>query len=577
MKRYWRLCGVYILFSYLLMQIQVTGSDLMAVTTDRLFAGGEIELGRFMVPFIWLMIGGGISAYVISLSKNTLCINIQTDLRGRLVNHLVKLPYHFYDKEGTGTLMNKLISDIYQTETLYSEALPEFMVGIIMVITACVYIGGKNIRLLLATIICYPLLLWLAGKTTRNAGEIAKVRRQLYDKLGSVSYDVLQGILVGRSYNLYELHKNRIFRITDDIVDNERTRTKILGINQVMGDLVRWLPKLFCYMFCLYEVRGGRLTVGVMLAYVMLLDEIAYQMGSIPHYVVTIRECNISLKRLQKIFEEPQEYSGTGKFENDCKNIIELENICFGYSGEYAILKDVSMSVRKGSNIALVGHSGGGKSSVIKLLCGFYQPQGGSYKLYGHDFKEWDIQVLRSQIALVSQNVFLFPVSVAKNVGFGKLDATREEIVEACKRANIHRFIEGLPDGYDTVVGERGTKLSGGQKQRLSIARAILKDAPILLLDEPTSAVDVDTEQEIQEALQEISANRTVITVAHRLSTIVGADEIYVFDQGRIVEKGNHEDLLKGGGVYAALYQKEAKIDEAVKGGEENGILGFSS
>lgn len=169
------------------------------------------------------------------------------------------------------------------------------------------------------------------------------------------------------------------------IVDNERTRTKILGINQVMGDLVRWLPKLFCYMFCLYEVRGGRLTVGVMLAYVMLLDKIAYPMGSIPHYVVTIRECNISLKRLQKIFEEPQEYSGTGEFENDCENIIELENICFGYSGEHTILKDVSMSVRKGGNIALVGNSGGGKSSVIKLLCGFYQPQGGSYRLYDFD------------------------------------------------------------------------------------------------------------------------------------------------------------------------------------------------
>ncbi|MDE6700344.1 MAG: ATP-binding cassette domain-containing protein, partial [Acetatifactor sp.] len=186
-------------------------------------------------------------------------------------------------------------------------------------------------------------------------------------------------------------------------------------------------------------------------------------------------------------------------------------------------------------NIAFVGRSGSGKSTVMKLLCGFYYPQKGSYRIYGHDFHEWNLQALRSNIGLVSQNVFLFPGTVAENISYGKPGASREEIIDACRKAGAHDFIMRLPMGYETEVGERGAKLSGGQKQRLSIARAFLKDAPILLLDEPTSAVDVETEAGIQEALRKILENRTVITIAHRLSTIEDADEIYEFDNGEIV------------------------------------------
>ena len=203
---------------------------------------------------------------------------------------------------------------------------------------------------------------------------------------------------------------------------------------------------------------------------------------------------------------------------------------------------------------------GGGKSTVFKILCGFYLPDQGSYKLYGHAYEEWNVRELRKQFTLVSQNVFLFPGTIADNVAYGHEGATLDQVKEACKNANIHDFIEELPDGYDTTVGERGVKLSGGQRQRISIARAFLKAAPILLLDEPTSAVDVETEELIKDAIRKISVGKTVITIAHRLSTIENADRIFVFDHGKIAECGTHDELLKAGGLYQSLYTRESEV-----------------
>ena len=535
--KHWHLSFFYLLFSYALTQILVIGSGKIADATDRLFAGELIDWQAFMLPFIILMLLGGAAAFGKSYSKNTFSIAMQTDMRNMLINKLVKLRTQYFDEEGTGVLMNKLLSDMYQIEALFAECIPELLVAIVTIITVCVYIGIQSIRLLVVTVICYPLLFGIANRLTKLVGKVAAVRRQLYDDLENSAYDVIQGILVGKTFHLYELQKNRIFDIVDAIVRNESRRTKVLAVSFVMGDLVRWIPKLVCYLFCLYEVGNGRMTIGMIFAYVMLLDQIASPMGGIPNQIASIREYGVSAKRLQEVLGQEEEVSGTGDFAPEGEIVMELEHVKFGYSEEKQVLEDISLSVRQGSNVAFVGNSGGGKSTVMKILCGFYYPQEGQYRIYGHEFKEWDINALRRHISLVSQNVFLFPDTIAANVAYGKAGATMEEIVEACKKANIHDFIARLPQGYETEVGERGARLSGGQKQRISIARAFLKDAPILLLDEPTSAVDVETEQGIQEVLREISRNRTVITIAHRLNTIADADEIYEFENGKIVRR----------------------------------------
>ena len=556
-RKYWYLCFLYIIFSYLLIRIIVIGSSKIADATDSLFAGEKAALLEFMIPFIILMLLGGAIAFGKSYSKNTFSICMQTDIRNMLVSKLVEIRIPYFDTEGTGTLMNKLLSDMYQTEALFAEGIPELFVAIITIITVCSYIGLQSVRLLLVTMICYPLLFWSAGKLTKMVGKIAVVRRQLYDELENSAYDVIQGISVGRTFHLYELQKKRIFDIADEIVRNESCRTKVLAMNFVVRDLVRWIPKLCCYLFCIYEACHGRMTVGTILAYSMLLDQISKPMGNIPGQIASIREYSISIKRLQEILDQEEEVSGKGVFAPEGESVLELEHVNFGYSEEKQILKDISLTIKRGSNVAFIGNSGGGKSTVMKILFGFYYPQAGQYRIYGHDFREWDMNALRKHISLVSQNVFLFPGTIAQNVAYGKIGAAREEIIEACEKANIHNFIMKLPQGYDTEVGERGARLSGGQKQRVSIARAFLKDAPIILLDEATASLDVDNETMIQESLSRLIKDKTVMIIAHRMRTVSNADKIVVLKDCVVAESGTPSELDAKDGIYANMVKTQ--------------------
>lgn len=246
----------------------------------------------------------------------------------------------------------------------------------------------------------------------------------------------------------------------------------------------------------------------------------------------------------------------------ECKDAILWKDVHFSYSAEREVLKGISFQIKKGQMVAFAGGSGEGKSTIARLLYGLYRKESGSYQLFGKDVEQWSLREWRDCFSVVSQNVFLLPQSVAENVACGKEGAAREEIEEACRAADIHDFIMSLPQGYDTQVGELGVKLSGGQRQRISIARAFLKNAPILLLDEPTSAIDTETEAEIQKAITRVARDKTVIVIAHRLSTIQNADCIYVVENGAIAESGTHRELLARNGIYAGLYGKEVGVDE---------------
>lgn len=559
-KKYGYLCVLYMVCSYILTQVVVEGSNRIAQATDALFAGETLELSTLLIPFVWLMLLGAVAAFGKSLMKNAFSLNVQTEMKNKIVQKIVKLEYRYLDDTGTGALMNRLISDIYEAEALFSELIPAILMDSVTIVTVCIFMNSLSTKLLLITLISYPVLFWLANKFTKSLGKLTGKRRNLYDDLENVALDVFQGITVGRSYNLYQIQNARIEKIVQGILDNEYIRTRIGMMSLVMGDIVRWLPRLVCYIFALYETSQQQMSIGSCMAYVMLLDKLVRPLGNVPNYLVSIREYRVSLQRLLEILKQPDEQSGANTYtmQKD-KPVIELRQVAFSYTDEQPVLKDISFCIEPGEQIALVGGSGSGKTTVMRLLCGFYQPSNGSCRMYGKDYKDWNLEALRQQLALVSQNVFLFPGTIAENVAYGKLGATREEIEEACKQANIHAFIMTLPQGYDTLVGERGARLSGGQRQRISIARAILKDAPILLMDEPTSAVDVETEQLIQDAMKRVSKGRTVITIAHRLSTIQDADLIYVFEKGHIVESGSHRILLEKNGAYRALYQKETE------------------
>jgi ABC-type multidrug transport system fused ATPase/permease subunit len=310
-----------------------------------------------------------------------------------------------------------------------------------------------------------------------------------------------------------------------------------------------------------YFIFHGRLTFGALFAFINLLNWVVNPMGSVPEALASIAEAAGAGRRVLELIDEPAERQTGAAFQpNGSIYAVRFNNVTFSYAGPDApVLKNVSIDVIKGETVAVVGPSGSGKSTLVKLILGYYSMPDNAVEVLGHDENQWKLPAARDQMAFVAQDTYLFPISIGENIGLGKPGSTQEEIEGAARAANIHDFIASLPQGYKTPAGEWGSRLSGGQKQRISLARAILKDAPILLLDEPTSALDTESEALVQQALDAFTAekNRTTVVIAHRLSTIKNANRVVVIDGGQVVEQGTHDELLAKGGAYTELYQSQ--------------------
>ncbi len=555
--RHGLLLFVYIAAAFILNEILILGNDYIARAADDMFAGKEVDFSSFMLPLmIMVVLGTGIT-FVKSISGNAFGVKVQKDIRDFAGKQLIELPYSYFDDKGTGSIMTRLISDVGEAARFFSEILPELIINVIIVVTITVYLIRMDVFLIIVLFGSYPIMLLIADRLSRRLTALVKKKRAGIDERTQIAYDAIQGITVGRSYRLYDIMRNRIGGAIDSVTAWTCKSTRISSAGWVMKGTITKIPVIFCYLFALRETLSGRITTGDMLAFTVLLGRILYPIGDIVFCIYDIREVAVSLGRIQEIFQMERESSGTGIFSCDSEIAVAMENVEFAYDKENKVLSGLTFVVKKGESIAFVGSSGEGKSTIFRLLCGFYKKDAGKYLLFSQDYEKWNISAARSCISLVSQNVFLFPESIWQNVAYGKEGASREEVIQACKNANIHDFIMKLPDGYDTMVGERGVRLSGGERQRISIARAFLKDAPILLLDEPTASIDEETEKQIQKAIHKISDGRTVITIAHRLSTIQSADRIYVIDHGRVAEEGTHEELLEKNGIYGGLYGKK--------------------
>lgn len=563
MRHGWLLI-IYVVTAIIINVVVVLGNEYLARATDTMLAGETVNFGELFIPLAIMIVVGMVMAFVKTLCGQNYSALVQRDIKGRIGEHLLKLPYAYYDEKGTGSIMTKLVSDISEVGRFFSEIMPSLIVDFVIVGTVTVYLLQMDIMLIVVLFITYPVLLVVADKLSRSLTSVVKKRRTSLDARTQVAYDAIQGIEIVRSYNLYDIMQKKINYYIDDVATQGCKSTKITSMGYVLRHSINTIPIVICYLFALKEVITGKITTGDMLAFSVLLSRIIWPLGNIVFCVNDIREVNVSLKRVQEIYNQKSEESGDGKFAMEAvgENVVEWKDVTFSYDGKRNVLNAMSLTIGQGQTVAFAGGSGEGKSTIFKLLCGFYKKDSGSYKLFGHEFEEWDIGVARNCFAYVSQNVFLFPETIWKNVAYGRENATKEEVIEACKNANIHDFIINLPDGYDTIVGERGVRLSGGERQRISIARAFLKEAPILLLDEPTAAVDAGTEDLLQEAINRISANKTVIIIAHRLSTIMEADKIYVVEGGNIAETGTHEELLAMNGIYASMHGKEIAVDE---------------
>jgi ABC-type multidrug transport system fused ATPase/permease subunit len=351
--------------------------------------------------------------------------------------------------------------------------------------------------------------------------------------------------------------------ITEDVLDKklktDRRCMAIAPISMVLGVV----PNMSCILYGGYLTVKGQITPGELLTFTYLLGFLIGPVASIPNMIIGIKVTIESAKRIIEILEEPEERQiGEGFEIRESDKLVEFTDVSYSYDNERHVLNNFNLVLKKGKMTALVGFSGSGKSTVCKLLCGFYEQYEGQIKIYGKDLKEWSLKEVRRQISLMSQDTFLFPCSIYENIAYGKIDATRQQITETAKMAKADEFIRNLPEGYDTIIGERGSTLSGGQRQRIAIARSILKNAPILLLDEPTSALDIQSEAMVQDELEHFVKDKTVLVIAHRLSTIKNADEIIVMNEGYVVGRGTHQELIKKNDIYKQLYFKQFSFKE---------------
>lgn len=496
--------------------------------------------------------------YIVNYMGHMVGVRIQADMRRDLFHHLEKLPFSYYDENKTGAIMSRLINDLFEVSELAHHGPEDIFLCAVMFVGSFVMLASINILLTVIVFSILPFILFFAVKMRKSMSAAFKKSREQIAELNADIESSVSGMRVSRAYTA-EAHEEKTFA-----EENCRYQAARSMAYKAMGKFQSGMTFFTDFLYLVVLAAGG------LFFYYDVID-----IGEFAAYLLYISMFLTPIKRFVNLFEQLQEgMTGLGRFceimntapEEEAPDAVELtdpigdirfNNVTFHYSGENSdrnVISNLTLNIPHGKTLALVGPSGGGKTTVCNLIPRFYEIADGSISFDGVDIRMLTRNSLRRAIGIVSQDVFLFNGTIKENIAYGDLDADDDAIIEAAKKANIHDFIMGLPNGYDTNVGERGVKLSGGQKQRVSIARVFLKNPPILILDEATSALDNATEMQIQAALELLSGGRTVIVVAHRLSTVKNADEIVVLDSSGIVERGTHDALTAKNGVYKELY-----------------------
>lgn len=500
--------------------------------------------------------------YVVTYYGHKLGTNIETDMRRDLYSHLQGQSFRYFDNRETGQLITRLTSDLFEIAEVAHHGPEDIFITIFTLSGAFYMMMQIHTDLAIATFILVP---FIAVALAFFNKKMTKVNTRIYKNMGDFSAGIeaaVGGIRVVQAFANEEYESKRFEGLNQAYRHSKLLFFKMLGISHSYNYLLIRLISLFALFFGAYYTIQGEISYGDFIGFILLANVFVRPIEKVNTMIESYPKGFAGFKRFAEELDlEPEIQDKPGAREvSGLKGDIEYKNVTFSYEGNAPVLENIDLSIQAGETVAFVGPSGAGKTTICNLLPRFYEIDSGEITVDGNDIHDVTLESLRNQIGVVQQDVFLFPGTIRENIRYGKLDATEEEIQMAVSLAHLEKVVDDMPDGLDSVVGERGVKLSGGQKQRLSIARMFLKNPPILILDEATSALDTETEQVIQESLESLAKGRTTLIIAHRLATIKNATRIVVVNEEGIAEQGNHEALMVLNGAYKRLYDAQFSL-----------------
>lgn len=536
--------------------------QILRTLTKTLFTESSDAILRALIPitlvlFVMYVIQAGCKYYV-SYQGHMMGAHMERDMRQRLFDHYESLSFSYYDQNNSGQMMSKLVSDLFDISEFAHHGPENLFISLIKIVGSFVFLFLINWKLAIPLLVLVAFMLFFSyGQNKKMQATFMDNRRKI-GNLNSSLQDTLAGIRVVQSFANEDIEREKFKKSNQGFLISKDANYRCMGSFTGGNLFFQGMMYLITLVFGGWLIAHGQMEPADLAMYALYIGIFISPIQILVELTEMMQKGLSGFRRFLDVVETEPEIVDAEDAEplENIKGHVRYENVSFHYNDDDSLVLDnVSFDIPAGKSIALVGPSGSGKTTICSLLPRFYDVSGGRIIIDGKDVRKLTLQSLRNQIGLVQQDVYLFCGSIRENIAYGRPDASMKEIVEAAKKANIHEFIMGLPDGYETFVGERGTRLSGGQKQRISIARVFLKNPSILILDEATSALDNESEKFIQQSLEELAKDRTTITIAHRLSTIRNADEILVVAENGIAERGTHNELLAKGGIYAHYYE----------------------